>query len=155
MNNEQQQHATSALTLMPATKDEMKRFADLVISEVLDGGIIDPIELDLRLKAIEETIKMIRKNPDLKRFTIDEAEKFGAKTFEYLGSKITISNRTTYDYKNSDDEIYNNLKEQEKQLKEQIKIREQIIKSGVDAATGEVIKPAATSTTTFLTIKLK
>ena len=112
-------NGTSAITLMPATREEIETFANLVITETLSGGYIDPIDLDLRLKAIEETIKMIRKNPELKKYTIEEAEKFGQKTFETRGSKITVSQRTTYDYKNCKDEVWNGMKLEEKQLKEQ------------------------------------
>lgn len=138
---------------MPMTKSEIKTYSEKVIEEVKNGQI-DPIKLAVYLKSIEETLKIIKENHDVKFIIQDEAEKYGKK-FEMWGSEIQNSSRTTYDYSECGDQVYNDLKAQEMQLKEVIKAREAMIKSGVNPETGETFAPPKSSTTTFLTIKFK
>jgi hypothetical protein len=129
---------TSVIRLLPDTKDNIKVFAESIIESILSGNI-NALEVDYRLKAIEEMIKLVRKNTEVREDVINEVEKHG-KDFQYLGANITYSQRKTYDYSN--DIEYN-------ELKEKLKNRENFLKNipdegTVDTATGELIhRPVA------------
>ena len=148
------QHSNSLNILKtPLSKIEIAGLVDKTCQLIMDGEI-DPIRAELCLKAMENIIKDIRSNSHVKRITSEEAKKYG-KTFSLFGAEITNSSRTTYDYSDCGDEIYNDLIAQQEKIKEQIKIREAIIKSGVDSSTGQCFNEPKTSTTEFLTIKFK
>jgi hypothetical protein len=139
---------TSLIKLFPQTKDEMQNFASQVVNEVLEGGMIDPLELDIRLKTIEETIKLIRKNDSFKSATLEEAEKYDGKTFSYNGYEITKGGKSTYDYKScKDDELIS--------LEAKVKSRKLVLKSGIDTDTGEVVRKPLVKVTDFIAIKIK
>lgn len=134
----------------PLTKQQQADVIENSVNLILSGEI-NPIQAEITLKAMETVIEAIRKNQQVKSLTLEETAKYG-KSFEYMGAKIENAQRTVFDFSECGDEIYNDLKEQEKKLKEQIKIREQIIKSGVDTSTGVCFNPPQTSITEFLKI---
>jgi paraquat-inducible protein B len=136
--------AISTITILPFTKSEQKTFVEKVVNEVLEGAI-EPIKLAVYLKSIQETIKQIIQ---------EESEKYGKK-YELYGCEIQNSSRTALDYSGCQDQVYNDLVKQMDQLKEVIKAREAVIKSGIDPSTGEVFEPVKTSTSNFITIKFK
>ena len=150
--------AISQFSNLPQTKAERAHFVELVVNEILNGER-DPLEVEIYLKNIEETINEIRKNSEVKQLLINEAAKYNAKTFDFKGSKITISQRSSYDYSTCNSSEWSELDHQIKELKEKQKTIEKqlsvMTKSIVDAETGELINPPAKSTTEFLTIKLK
>jgi hypothetical protein len=137
----------------PLSKAEQQDMAQKTIDLILNGEV-NPIKAEIALKSMENVIKAIRTNEAVKSATSDETLKFG-KSFSAFGADITNSQRTTNDFSECGDKIYNDLIAQQEKIKEQIKIREAIIKSGCDAATGECYNPPKTSTTSFLTIKFK
>ena len=148
----------SQFSNLPQTKQEREMFVQLVVNEILSGSR-DPLEVEIYLKNIEETINEIRKNSEVKQLLIREASKYNSKTFDFNGSKITISQRSTYDYSTCNSSEWSELDCQIKELKEKQKVIEKqlsvMTKSIVDAETGELINPPVKSTTEFLTIKLK
>lgn len=150
--------AISQFSNLPQTKKEREMFVQLVVNEILSGSR-DPLEVEIYLKNIEETINEIRKNSEVKQLLISEASKYNSKTFDFNGSKITISKRSTYDYSTCNSSEWSELDSQIKELKEKQKVIEKqlsiMTKSIVDAETGELINPPVKSTTEFLTIKLK
>jgi hypothetical protein len=137
----------------PITKSGQSEMVDAVCQKIMSGEL-DPIKTEIALKSLEEMIKLIRSNSHVKQITREECEKYG-KTFSKFGVEITNSSRTTYDYSGCNDSVYNDLIIQQNDLKEQIKIREQQLKSGADISTGEILNKPASSTTEFLTIKFK
>jgi hypothetical protein len=137
---------------MPVSKTDQAVFADQVISEILSGAE-SPLHVDMKLKAMEEVIKKIRKHEQVKAYTIEEAEKYG-KTFMLHGVEITVSRRTTKDYSGCDD-ILDDLYSDLEKLNKQIKAREATIDSGLDPSTGVTFSNVKTSTTTYLTYKFK
>jgi len=151
--------AISQFTYLPATKAERETFVQMCVAEILEGNR-NPLELELMLKNLEETVNAIRKNPDIKSAIQAEAEKYTEKTFKAFGCTITKTNRTTYDFTGCNDSVYNDLKEAETKAKESLKDRENLLKtikpgtSIANTETGEEIFPPATSTSEFLTIKL-
>ena len=145
-------NALQELKNLPFSKMEQQDFVNQAIEEILSGDI-DPLQADLRLKAMEEVITSIRKDLRVKNVVIEEAEKYG-KTFVFHGIGITVSQKTTKDFAGIDpvlDGLYRDLDT----TKLQIKAREATVSAGSDPVTGEVFSPAKTSTTQFLTYKFK
>jgi len=141
--------ATSVITLMPENKEQIEMFA-LKVKQAVLNGTINPLELDVRLKAIEETVTSIRKDKEVKSEIVKEASKYG-KSFDFRNAKITISERGTYDFSND---------AEWKTLKEKIKERELFLKSipeegTVDIKTGEVIYRPPQNYTDIITYKFK
>lgn len=136
---------------LPFRKEEQQNYADQAIAEILDGEV-DPIEADMRLKAMEEVIKKIRTDIRVKSCIIDEAEKYG-KSFVKYGVNIAVSSRTTKDFTGCGDEVYNEMTKQQEALKLQIKAREAMLSTGVNPETGEAYQPPRTETSVFLTYK--
>ncbi|MDP3452277.1 MAG: hypothetical protein Q8R90_04920 [Bacteroidales bacterium] len=151
--------AISQFTYLPANKAERETFVQMCVDEIT-SGFRNPLELEIMLKNLEETVNAIRKHPDVKDAIQIEAEKYKEKTFKAFGCSITKTSRTVYDFSNCGDSQYHELKEKEAEIKTAVKDREIFLKSikpGMsiaDSDTGEQLYPPQTSTTEFLTIKL-
>ncbi len=151
--------AISQFTYLPANKAERETFVQMCVDEIT-SGFRNPLELEIMLKNLEETVSAIRKHPEVKESIQIEAEKYKEKTFKAFGCTITKTSRTTYDFTSCNDSVYIDLKEQETKAKESLKERENFLKTikpGTAIAnteTGEELFPPTTSTTEFLTIKL-
>jgi hypothetical protein len=103
---------------------------------------------------MEETVTAIRKDLRVKNLVIEEAGKWGNKTFPFHGAEITVSQKTTKDFAGCDP-VLDDLYVQAEQLKALIKAREATVSAGVDPATGEKFPPFKTSTSNFLTYRFK
>jgi hypothetical protein len=146
-------------TYLPATKSEREMFVQMCVDEIT-SGVRDPLEFEIMLKNLEETISAIRKRPEVKDLCLDFADRFPEKTFAYKGVTITKSQKTTYDYSQCGHAKYNDLIAQKAKLSEEIKEIEtflKAIKPGMqvpDQDTGEILTGPSTSVTSFLMIKL-
>ena len=60
----------SVIKLMPANKDQQVDFIRQLIQLALNGEI-NPLELDVYLKSIEDTLKLIRKTANMKTIAMD------------------------------------------------------------------------------------
>ena len=89
--------AISNLSILPQNKQERETFVQKVKTEILNGDY-NPLDVDIYFKNLEETIKAIRKDEDIKNLILEECEKYNNKSFEYKGNLITVTSRTTYDY---------------------------------------------------------
>ena len=138
------------IKLLPASKKDLKAFATKIINSVLEGDV-NPLELDVRLKYIEELIKSIRKDKAVKELTFEEAQKYG-KTFDFANCEIRLSSRTTLNFK-EDSEVL--------RLETELKARKELIKSVkdgiaiIDEDTGEQIQTVSSSSTEIITYKIK
>lgn len=110
------------------------------------SGDYDLIEMEIKLKAMEELVKQLRADKEIKAAIISEAEKHG-KSFDYMGAKISIrEGGVKYDYAASGDSTWALLDVEEKEVKEKKKARENFLKSlppegAADVTTGEHIYP--------------
>ncbi len=127
-------------TLTKETRDDFK---NEVIGLILDGQV-DPLEMELRLRAMEKAIKDIRGDVRVKNAVMDVAPEYNKQ--EFMGAGITITERKTADYSN--DPVHTTLKAE-------LKAREALLKAtkGVDPNTGEIV--VNYKVTEVLTIKLK
>lgn len=137
----------------PLSLKEQTTLVNATIIAIKDGTL-NPVKTELALKSMENIIKDIRSNAEVKSITRSETEKYGKK-FDAFGAVIENSIRTTYDYSNCGDQVYNDMAEQMEKLKAQMKAREAMLKTGVNPETGEIFNPPATSTSEFLKITFK
>lgn len=145
--------ALQTFTTLPVSKEGRKQFISACVDECLSGSV-DPLAVEVAIKNLEDIIKAIRGNSDVKAYVMNEAEKHG-KRFDYNGADITISQRTTYNYAACGDSVYNELVKEQERIAAVIKAREEMLKTGIDPTTGETFAPPASSTTEFLKISFK
>jgi len=146
--------ASQTLSILPMCRDKIKSFVDKIASEV-EAGMIDPVKLAVYLKSIEELINAVKNHYAIKEAINDGTSLYPEKKFYAFGAEITKTSRTTYNFTTCQDPVYNDLVAQQEQLKEVIKAREAVLKTGVDPVTGETFTKPVPITTGFLTIKLK
>jgi NAD(P)H-flavin reductase len=150
--------AMSVLTQFPVTKSGILKFKEQLKSECFEGNR-DIIELEVYRKVSEEVMKSLKDDSEYKDALMQAVNLYPEKTFSInaCGSPVSITKaqKSTYDYSVCNDDTYNRLVEQLEQIKEQIKIREQILKSGINAETGESFQKPVQSVSEFLTIKFE
>ena len=150
------EHALSQFTLLPQTKSERALFVDKAINEVLSGAR-NPLELEIALKNVEETVKAIRANEEWKEAALDEAHNYPEKSFDFQGVKITKTARKTYNFSGCGDSSLASLIEEETDLKSKVKLRKEFLKTlqpgmdVVDGNTGEILQPPTWTATESLT----
>lgn len=150
-------NAISLINQMPATKTEISNFAQIVASEI-DSGMYNALEVDIRLKGIEETIKAVRGHNLVKECVSDELGKYKEKTIEINGVKISKRESPRFDFVGCDDEQWESLKKQEAEVKAKIKERENFLKAlkepVADVDTGNIINPPVIKVVESVTITL-
>jgi hypothetical protein len=142
----------------PETKMQVKSFAEGLISSIVWGDI-NPLELDGRLKALEEMIEFVRKSEELQNSLIVEAEKYGANTFDSGKFKHQIKEvGIIYNFDSCDDEKLIELENKAEKIAEDIKFRKNFLKSILPNETVfdengiRLYPPAKKSTTKVITI---
>jgi hypothetical protein len=123
---------------IPATESQIQSAVKSAKDRILSGDF-NPLDLEIQLKAMEETIKRIRADRDVKNYVDDEAQKYPEKTFQHGSVTFTKAERKTYDY--TENEEWRRIKTLENQVAEERKVHEKKLKTGfVDSATGEIVE---------------
>lgn len=141
------------------SKLSVRTVADQLI-ELAEQG--NPLEVKLKMKAMSEAIDEACEKID--KMARDEAEKHGAKTFDFMGCSIgLIEAGTKYDFSNCGDIELEQMTAEYEALAERIKKRKDIVKNidgkmiMVNESTGEsyeVLPPVKSSTSTIkITLK--
>lgn len=146
------EQAISTLSLFPQTPKEKTYFVEKVIDEILSGER-NPLEFELILKSIEETIGLIRKDERVKNCIFEEALKYSEKTFEFKGFEITKGCKSTYDYSN--DSIWVELREKIKSREKLLQAINPNIEDIASGNSGEMLMPPLKKQSEYLTIKFK
>jgi hypothetical protein len=155
MNTETQQgSAYSVINYNPTTKEQAESFANKLTEEVLQGEV-NPLELHVKLTAMQKAIDAVKKN--IASYTLTEAQKYNSKTFDFNSSKIEIQELgAKYNYDNCNDAVLVRLNAELEKIKSAVEQRQaflKVCKPGqpvIDEETGEsyeVFPPAKTSTT--------
>ena len=150
--------ALSVIADAPITYVEIGNVIHGMKAELLSGDY-NPLDVELKLKAIEEITKQLRADEDIRAFVLKEAEKYG-KSFEWKGAKMSIREvGVKYDYATTGDSTWAMLDAEEKAIKEQKKAREKFLQAvppngTVSPETGELIMPPAKSSTTSIAVTL-
>jgi len=133
------------------TKADIKIASDRIIQQV-ESGEVNPIEIALQLKVIEELIKETREK--LNEYAIYELQKHPAGKSSIHGAKIeTAETGVKYDY--SGDSTWAELKARSDESTSALKQREDILKkipagfSLVDENGEAAIGPSKSSTTSY------
>jgi hypothetical protein len=138
------------------TKEERTAVVREIFQEVLEGRI-NPMELHISMKCIEEVVKQLTSMPAYKAIVLEDAEKHG-KSFQYHNAKVDIREvGVKYDYSVCGSSALAELYEKQEAINDAIKDLEmyhkQLPTSGISVviqSTGEVethYPPAKTSTT--------
>jgi hypothetical protein len=150
----------NTLSILPSTKDEIQNFSIKIISE-LENGMIKPLDLLKQIKCFEKVIEQTKDT--LYKMAREEAEKYGAKSFEYKGIKIELAEvGTKYDYSQCNDFVLAKVSEELSKLNESKKQRETFLKSLkdpislVDEESGDIIQvlPPIKSSTSSLKVTI-
>lgn len=130
-----------------------------IIDSVLSGHI-NPLDLPVKKKCIEQALETALKNPVVQSCLIEEIQKHG-KFASHLEAKLEVVEAgVKYDYTNCNDWVLIHLEGQVLSLMEAVKERKEFLKAlpieGFETITkdGEVVKlypPAKSSTTTIKT----
>lgn len=128
---------TSLLAIMPNKKEEIKTFSELLINQVKNGEI-DPLKIQVQLKAISNVIDKVSESEDYKKAIRNEAEKHG-KSFSLYGANISlIEAGTKYDYSNCNHLEYFDICQEIERLEGKKKVIETLLKA-IKETTGMVI----------------
>ena len=138
------------------TKEERTQVVREIFNELLEGRI-NPMELHIRMKSIEEVVKQLTSMPAYKAIVLDDAEKHG-KSFQYHNAKVEVKEMGhKYDYSVCGSGELDTMYRQQELIAAKIKELETYHKglpsSGIQVlnpTTGEVethYPPAKTSTT--------
>lgn len=141
--------ATSALTLLPSSKEERAVFVKRCIDEILEGNR-NPIDVEIQLKSLEKVIKEIRENEQIKEAIQNEADKYSEKTFNFKGIEITKACKPTYNYSVCGHSEYNRLVKRKKELEEILKNSGKI--TIIDDETGQICDPPIITYSNYLKI---
>jgi hypothetical protein len=138
----------STLSTFPETQSQAIDFAEKLTGEVLAGNK-DPLKIDIQLKILSDMFSKIREN--IKELALKEAEKYGQKTVEINGAKVTLTGKTTYDYKSCGWDKYNTVIKQKEDYEKMLKTLTSVM---ADPETGEEILPPAKKYSPYLKIEL-
>jgi len=142
----------SVIRLMPESKEQVKNFIELAVNQILSGDV-NAAEIAVYLKTMEDVVKGIRDNQDIKDMLIDEV---GDK-LEIGNAALTVVETSRYDY--SKDDRWKSLSHDINHLSEHKKAREKMLqtleKEVADPDSGELIKPAEKTTVKTIRITLK
>jgi hypothetical protein len=148
------ENALQTLSVLPANKSEYKSFIDSAKSAILNG-YNEPLQVLKSLKILESIAKDLRTDNEIREMLENETDKYTEKTIEAHGCIFQKRETATYDYSECNDSHLNDLLEQEKQIKEAIKIRQSQLQSGLDAQTGEVLNKPTKTFRTSIAVSLK
>ena len=149
----------SLITKFPSTKRDREFFIHQVVEEIMNGNHY-PLQIEVKLKNLEEIIKGIRTSNTVRNAVLNEASLFPEKTFDKYGARITKSSRREWIYDNCNDSILEDFRIQLNQLQVAIKDRETFLQSlkpgmlAIDEATGEQLHPPAVNEKTILQISI-
>lgn len=146
------EQAVAQFSSFPQNPKERGFFVEKCVDEITSGNR-NPIDFEIMLKNLEDTISAIRKDERVKSAINSEVQKYAEKSFLFGDYEITKSSRTTYDYSN--DETWVNLKEQLKKREELLKAINPKVDEIADSKTGEILNPPIKKQSDYLTIKYK
>lgn len=151
-------NAISTLTILPRTSNEVAAYVDAIKIEFM-AGYINPLDFAIQLKSMEEIVKRLRADYDIKKAIENEAYKYTEKTIELNGVKVAKSERKSYVFDGCKCSRWEEAKQREIQAKTEREGIENWLKTLTvitpDMTTGEPINPPAYETTSIVSITLK
>ena len=154
------QRTHSYITGLPTTVSQRYTFIDKFVSE-LQAGYIEPETTAICLKAMEDLVKDLRTNPEVRKIIMDAVDKYTEKSFEYQGAKFEKAETgVKYDFTSCSSTKWKRLKEEIDVLSEQLKMHEEFLKKignneVFDPETGERLYPPVRTSNSYVKITLK
>jgi hypothetical protein len=150
--------ALSLIKAMPENKQQIASFIRSVKEELL-SGTSNPIEIDVRLKILEEIVIGIRKDEGIKEQLVNELAKYPEKTVKLFGCEISKRNMTKYNYQYCNDSELVLLQAEADMAAQKLKERQELLKlikpkTLVNPDTGEFLEPPLITTTESFSIKI-
>jgi hypothetical protein len=102
--------------------------ADKLITAIV-AGKLDPLVFMVKKKLLDDAMKVVAKNPDVKAMAEAEVAKYGKEGAKLLGATITAGSMRKYNY--AEDEVWASLKEQVKPIEELMKAQEKLVQAAV------------------------
>jgi len=152
--------AISIFTKLPETEAQVKEYTRLIKESVLNGEV-EPLTFAAHVSALEQLFKALKSDVLIKDVILEEAEKYGSKSFEKDNAKYQIKEvGVKFDFKNCEDLEYFELVDDIAELTARKKEREAFLKSitpemEVYGRDGIQLKPVGKTSTTQVTIILK
>lgn len=158
------ENAITKIEWLQAPSISKQQNAELVqaIEKAVESGELNPLNAYMQLTSIEKVCEAAKEK--IKSFSLDEAQKYGAKSFDHMGAKVEISELgTKYDFSGCGDVIWEMLNQQAEAAKNALKDRETFLKTVkaemeiVNPDGGEIYKivPPIKRSTTGLKITIK
>lgn len=115
------------LNIVKISGADIAEMAQAIVAKAKDGET-NPLEVKLKLKALESIIKDCAAYID--PLAREEAEKYGSKSFKAMGAKVELAETgTKYDYSECNDLEYSKLLNESMVIEAQLKAREMFLKS--------------------------
>lgn len=151
--------ALAIVRLLPDNKSQIESFIRVAKNEILSGEV-NPLEIDIRLKIMEELIAGLRKDSDIKAAILNELDMYPEKTVAVYGAEITKRNYTKYDFSLCNDSELELLQAEADLANMKVKQRQEMLKvispcSVVNPDTGEYLQPARKEVSETYAIKIK
>lgn len=143
--------AIKIINEIPGNKAGIKLFAEAIVQGVMDGNA-EPLDMRIKIDAIEKIIKAIKDDVSFKDCVLDQADLYPEKTFDYNGVKFTKAESAKYDY--SDDEVWQAFKDEETMVAGNRKEREAVLKAlkSPTEIDGVLSHPPAKKSTTYVRV---
>jgi len=150
--------AISIFRKLPETKSQVKDYTKLIKESVLNGEV-EPLMFAAQVSALEQLFKALKSDHLIKDVILEEAEKYGAKSFEQGNAKYQIKEvGVKYDFSGCNDFELIGINDALAELTAKKKARETFLKTispemeiyGSDGV--QVFAPLKTSTTQVVII---
>ncbi len=152
--------AISIFSKLPETKSQVKDYVRIIKESVLNGEV-EPLAFASQVSALEQLFKALKQDAMIKDVILEEAEKYGSKSFEKDNAKFQIKQvGVKYDFSGCNDSELDECNEQIEKLTKAKKKREALLKAidpdaeVFDGDGVQLFAPSKTSTTQ-VTIILK
>ena len=157
------ENSLTIFSQLPSTKTEQKSFVQQMIDVVLDGER-DPLQIEAKMKSLEDIVKEYRKNPDIRNLLLEEVRKYPKGVADVYNA--TFQEKETgvkYDFSQCGYKAYDELcakidelNEQKKLMEEEMKLHMKAPWSKLDEESGEVyeINPPFRTATSQVVVTL-
>ncbi len=148
------------INILPSTLEQGELFKTKIKAMILSGEE-NPLRLAVQLTALEKWVGELRKDSDIERSFLIEAEKQNSKSFEMFGAKMIVKEvGVTYDFSVCDDNILEELEQELIDCKNRFDKRKEFLKSiseknPVFDGQGIELHPPVKTSKTKVTVELK
>jgi hypothetical protein len=152
--------AISIFRKLPETKEQVGNYVRLIKESVLNGEV-EPLQFAANVSALEQLFKALKSDVLIKDVILEEAEKYGAKSFEHGNAKFQIKEvGVKYDFTECNDSELFDIDNELRVLTAKKKARETLLKAispedEVYGSDGVQLAPPLKTSTTQVTITLK